>query len=244
MTATREPTRPFPAWIARWSAPGERRRLLQLLAALVVVGGAFALGEWRGRQNAMGLPDGERQLQERISTLETDNRETHEQLARLQTDARIDRETYAQVEAQLTDLQGKIIEQQEELAFYRGIVGGPGKGGLQVQDFSLTTLPASGVRLRFVLARVEGAGQYVRGEVQVRVEGLRDGRVVSIDLASLANGPAARSLPFNFRYFQDMEAEIRLPGGFTPQRVVVRIVPRTGGMKPSVESFPWSPRGP
>ena len=44
------------------------------------------------------------------------------------------------------------------------------------------------------------------------------------------------------RYFQDMETEIRIPAGFTPQRVVIRVLPTTGGMKPSVESFPWSPQ--
>jgi hypothetical protein len=203
------------------------------------VAGAFALGEWQGRRNAVGGGSAELS-RERLQALEQENREAAEQIARLQTDARIDRETYAQVEEQLADLQGKIIEQQEELAFYRGVVGGPGKGTLRIQDFSLVSRSAEAVRLHLVLARVEGAGQHVRGEVQVRVEGLRAGRAISLDVGSMSAGGGATPMTFNFRYFQDMEAEIRLPNGFTPQRVVVRIVPKTGGIRPSVESFPWT----
>jgi hypothetical protein len=229
-------------WLAWLAGDGVRPRLVLVAGAGAALAVAFLLGEWRGRENAVELQGEQAALRERLRALEKENRAAAEQVARLQTDARIDRETYAQVEEQLADLQGKIIEQQEELAFYRGIVGGPGKGTLKVQDLSLLSLPSSAFRLRFALARVEGAGQYVRGEVQLRIEGARAGRVVSMDLASLVEGAGARPLPFNFRYFQDMEAEFQVPAGFTPQRVVVRIVPRTGGLRPSVESFPWSPK--
>ena len=54
----------------------------------------------------------------------------------------------------------------------------------------------------------------MRGQLQIRVEGTRAGRIVSIDLASLAASPGAVPLSFAFRYFQDVGADLRVPGGF------------------------------
>jgi hypothetical protein len=225
-------------WLA---GPGGRGRLGLAGGGLVLFMIGFALGEWLAGPD-LGGTGSEQQLRARIGSLETENRQAAEQIARLQTDARIDRETYAQVEEQLADLQGKIIEQQEELAFYRGIVGGPGKGGLRVQEFALRASSPTGVHLHFVLAQVERAVQPVRGEVQVRLDGVRAGRPASLDLASLAPSGGPRSLSFDFRYFQAIEVDLQVPRDFIPKRVVVRVVPTTGGMKPSVESFPWTPQ--
>ena len=66
--------------------------------------------------------------------------------------------------------------------------------------------------------------------------------MVSIDLAELSAAKSRASLAFNFRYFQDIEADLTLPADFTPRRVVLRVTPATAGVKPSVESFPWSVR--
>lgn len=234
------PVRPVAA-IGLWLVQSGWRGSLTLVAgALFLLLAAFEFGQMRAGYNAVDAQGDQLRLRSRIRALQKENRAAAEQLARLQTDARIDREAYSQVEEQLADLQGKIIEQQEELAFYRGIVGGPGKGGLRVQDFSLSSLPSGAVRLRFVLTRVERAGQQVRGQAQVRVEGVRDGRVVSLDLASLVRSNGSRSLTFDFRYFQDIEAELQIPAGFTPQRVIIRVLPTTAGLRSSVESFPWS----
>ena len=50
-----------------------------------------------------------------------------------------DREAYREVEASLLELQEKIQEQKDAIAFYRGIVSpADGKPGLRVQDFRLT----------------------------------------------------------------------------------------------------------
>lgn len=219
----------------------QRRQLAMAAGGLITLIAAFELGQVRAGYSTLRAEMAQQRLSGQVATLKSENRSTLEQLTRLQTDEKVDREAYARVEEQLADLQGKIIEQQEELAFYRGIVGGPGQGGLRVQDFALTAA-AAGVHVSFVLAQAERAEREVRGQLQIRVEGTRAGRIVSIDLASLAVSPGAVPLSFSFRYFQDVGADLRVPADFTPQRVVFRILPATKGVKGSVESFPWSVR--
>lgn len=216
------------------------RQLAAAIAGIAALITAFELGELRAdRQLAQAetVP----RLGRELAALKAENRAAREQLARQKTEEKINREAYSQVERKLADLQGKILEQQEELAFYRGIVGSPDKGGVQVRNFALIPA-ATGARLRFVLAQDEGVGRKVQGKLQIRVEGTRAGRVVSLDLASLAANPSAVPMSFGFRYFQDIDAELHTPPNFTPQRIVIRILPATSGVKASVESFPWSLR--
>ena len=218
------------------------RHLAVAAGGLIALIGAFELGQLRAGYNTLRADIAQRRLNREVATLKSENRVALENLTHLQTDEKVNREAYAQVEQQLAELQGKIIEQQEELAFYRGVVGGPGQGGLQLQDFALTAT-AAGVHVDFVIAQAKRAEREVRGQLQIRVEGTRAGRIVSIDLASLAAMPGAVPLSFRFRYFQDIAADLRMPGDFTPQRVVIRILPATNGVKGSVESFPWVVRG-
>jgi hypothetical protein len=218
------------------AVPGRRRQLLVVAGALVALIGAFELGQLTAGHNALQARLAESRLARRAGQIEAENREVSAKLARLETDARVDREAYAQVEQQLGELQGKIIEQQEELAFYRGVIGGPGEGGLQVQDFAVTAAESGKARLRFVLAQPERAERYVQGRLQIRVEGTRAGRLVSLDAAAMG---AAKSLDFGFRYFQDVTLELGVPADFTPQRIVIRVLPATRGIRESVVSFPW-----
>jgi hypothetical protein len=221
------------------AAPGRRRLLAIAAGVLVALALAFQLGRMQGASGDRDAVLARRELEERAAALEGENREAARRIARLETDARVDREAYARVAGQLAELQGKLIEQQEEVAFYRGIVGGPGEGGLRVQEFALTGTGDGAVRLRFVLAQPESAAREVSGKAQIRIEGMREGRLVSVDAASLA--PAgATPLVFRFRYFQELAVALRPPRGFAPERIVIRIQPSTGGVKSSVESFPWT----
>jgi hypothetical protein len=219
----------------------QRRELAAVAGGLIALVGAYELGQLRAGYNSMQSEVNRNRSGREIAALQSENRKAREQVTRLQTEGKVDREAYTQVEQQLGELQSKLIEQQEELAFYRGIVGGTDQGGLRLQDFALTGVPA-GVRIAFVLARAETADREVRGRLQIRVEGTRAGHIVSIDLATLAAAPGTVPLSFAFRYFQEITADLRIPADFTPQRVVIRILPATQGVKGTVESFPWEVR--
>ena len=220
----------LPDWFLQ---PGRWRQVALGAGLALALVGAFELGQLRA-----GV--GPREPGHELERLRAENRRGAEQLARLETDAEVNRQAYAEVERQLAELQGKLIEQQEEMAFYRGIVGV--RGSLSVQDFSLSPLAGGGVLLRFVLAQQQPTGREVSGQAQVRVEGLRGGRAASLDLAALGAG-SGTARNFSVRYFGEVTAELHPPADFEPRRVVIRVVPATSGLQAGVESFPWSVRG-
>jgi cell division protein FtsB len=182
------------------------------------------------------------ELEAHIGMLNGQIAELEQQVALLETHREIDREAYKEVEASLLELQEKIQEQQDAIAFYRGIVSpADGRPGLRVQDFRLTRgAEEREFNLRLVLVQAMKHDRKVSGNVALTIEGSEGGEAKSYALADLLPEDADRSWPFSFRYFQDFDRQIILPDGFTPERVRVEVRSRTKSISSIEENFAWA----
>jgi cell division protein FtsB len=182
------------------------------------------------------------ELDAHVDTLNDRIAELEQQVALLETHREIDREAYREVEASLLELQEKIQEQKDAIAFYRGIVSpADGKPGLRVQDFRLTRgAEEREFNLRLVLIQAMKHDRKVSGNVALTIEGSEDGEAKSYALADLLPDDADSSWPFSFRYFQDFDRQITLPDGFTPERVRVEVRSRTKSISSIEENFAWA----
>jgi hypothetical protein len=73
----------------------------------------------------------------------------------------------------------------------------------------------------------------------VGVEGQRGGRTVRLDLREVTAQRVAQ-LPYRFQYFENIEVEIVLPNGFSPERVVVDVRPAGRNVPPAAQTVLWS----
>ena len=165
-----------------------------------------------------------------------------QEVALLETHREIDREAYREVENSLLDLQEKIQEQRDAIAFYRGIVSPTdGRPGLRVQDFRLTRgAEERQFNLRLVLVQAMKHDRTVSGDVALSIEGSEDGNAKTYALTDLLPADASTDWPFSFRYFQDFDRQIVLPDGFTPERVHVEVRSRTRSIASIEETFAWA----
>jgi cell division protein FtsB len=216
------------------------------LALALLVAGAYLCFELGRYESGYSVIDHRRD----VAALRKDLREQQaaadelrRQIAVLETSREIDRETYARVEANLTELQGRIQSQEEELAFYRGIVSPKdGVAGLRIE--SLDVVPAdeeNRYSLRLVLVQAIVHNRRATGSVKVVLEGMRGGQTVSMDLTDLVVDRHAYDTTYEFRYFQGLETDFVVPAGFEPQRVTVEISPTEPRGDRSTQSFDWSP---
>jgi cell division protein FtsB len=209
-----------------------------LLAAVLAAGGylSFELGRFQAGYSVLDVRREIAEYQQQLESREQAYTALERQVAVLETSREIDRETYAHVEADLADLQARIQAQQEELEFYRGIVTpADGTPGVRVQGVEL--LPQAGERiylLKFTLVQATAQSQDSTGVATLRVEGMLDG-------APAAHGFA--ELPYRFRYFQGMEAELELPEGFAADRIELHVVPSEPRSEPVTAVFRWSEVG-
>lgn len=218
--------------------------MARVVIVSLILGACYLLFEFGRIQAGYDLVTATKErnaFEESIASLEKDIVALKEETALLETHRDIDREAYSQVEASLTDLQAKINEQQDALAFYRGIVSPTdGNSGLRVQDFRLTRGSSEReYQIRLVLIQAMKHDRKVSGDVKLSIVGLQNGVEKSYSYVELQPEEAEPKWAFSFRYFQDFDRLVVLPDGFTPERVTVEVESRTRSIASIEESFSW-----
>lgn len=233
--------------MAGFSSSGNRSSRVIAVRAVVtalVLGAGYLLFEF-GRIQAgydvVAAAEERQAYEDRIETLENTIIDLNEEIALLETHRDIDREAYTQVEVSLTELQSKIQEQQDALAFYRGIVSPvDGNAGLKVQDFRLSRGPREReYQIRLVLVQAMKHDRKVSGDVKLSIAGMENGVEKSYSYDELLPEDGDSKWAFSFRYFQDFDRAVVLPNGFTPETVTVEVQSRTRSIASIEESFSW-----
>ena len=212
---------------------------LGVLAGLALLGAwlAFNFGKQYAGEELVRLEAARDRLEAQIETLEQHNRELRERVAVLEKSSEIDRLANLEVRNSYADLQNELLELRRELEFYRGIVSpGDAKAGLRIQRFELVPGSQAGhFDYNLTLTQLKRNDRYARGSIAIEVEGLQDGKPVTLPLSALAADGVAK-LKYKFRYFQHFSGELVLPDKFTPQRVTVRLQPRGKGQPAGVDT--------
>ena len=214
------------------------------LAAVAVIFAylVFEFGRIQANYNIVDVGIEQQAYEDRIAGLENVIAELNQEVALLETHRDIDREAYKDVEASLKALQGKIQEQSDEIAFYRGIVSpADGSAGLRVQDMRVSRGQSErAFNVRLVLVQSLKHDKKVTGDVSLTVAGEEEGAETSYTFSQLVPDEASASWPFSFRYFQDFDKEIVLPDGFTPQEITIEVRSKTRSIDSIEESYAWT----
>lgn len=214
------------------------------IAVFIAVCGylVFEFGRIQAAYNIVDAAQERSAYEDRIELLNDEIGTLKDQIAVLETHRDIDREAYKQVEANLANLEQKIQEQTDAIAFYRGIVSpSDGQSGLRVQDFQLTrTASEREYSIRLVLVQAMKHDRKVSGNVKMTIDGELDGVAKSYAIAELLPEGADRAWKFSFRYFQDFDRLVVLPDGFTPLQVVVAVESSTRSIGSIEETFTWA----
>ena len=212
--------------------------------AIVAVAGsvflAYELGQLNGGYSYLDQRRERDEFTAVIAQRDQTIEELRRQVAILETSQDIDQETYTLVEQNLDELQAEIQAQEEELAFYRGIISPEdGAAGLRVQSLELRPTDAEqGYLLHLVLVQAITHDRRVSGTVSFDILGSLDGEQVQLTLDDVGADGAA--LAYAFRYFQDLQRQLILPEGFEPDEVLMQIRPREPSGQASEQSFEWS----
>jgi hypothetical protein len=201
----------------------------------------YELGRYRSGYSIVDHRRETADLAARLAAEQTVSDELRRQLAIGETANEIDKATYDEVRVELGELQARIQAQEEELVFYRGIVSPQDRvAGLRIQR--LEALPSdgeSGYLVRLLLVQAIVHNRAVSGSVKLQLEGVQDGQTASFDAAELVVPGESYDMDYEFRYFQALEAELTLPVGFEPQRMIVEILPNEARAERINQTFEW-----
>jgi hypothetical protein len=201
----------------------------------------YELGRYDAGYDRQAVAQQRTELEVKIEHLGKDNRELRTRLAEADT-VRLGRaREQADLARSIGDLQAQVARQQQELAFYRGVVAqGAATLGVKIEDLRITAVPAQPgaytVHLSLVRSGREGVSS---GNLVLSVDGESGGSATTLDLATLTGGKL-HELRYDFRYFHDFDQPLSLPDGFRPAHLVVEVHSTRSDVKPLTQTFLWS----
>ncbi len=219
-----------------------RDLVLAGVAAIAMGASAYALymnaSAW-AREELSVLSEERDELMITVEALREGNTALRERVAILERAQQVEGKAYEDVDVHLRSLQDEVLALKEEIAFYRGIVSAGKEKGLKIQTFVVDKESSSGAyRFQLVLTQHLKRVRMISGTVKLNIVDEQNGKPRRLMLSDMS-GQQAKSLKFEFKFFQRIEGRFTLPDGFKPDRLQIQVVSK--GKKPaSVEkSFEW-----
>jgi uncharacterized coiled-coil protein SlyX len=225
-----------PAWLG--SPWGIAIGVSLVLATLV---GVYAIGRAQATFDGRAALADEAGLRAALTAREAEVAKLRREVAELDTLKVAQERERQEVSRTIGELQAEVARQSQQLEFLRGVVGRAGPAAeVTIRQVRVIASAAPGrYRLRIALAQPGRPDRTVAGSVRVGVEGQRGGRTVRLDLREVTAQRVAQ-LPYRFQYFENIEVEIVLPNGFSPERVVVDVRPAGRNVPPAAQTVLWS----
>lgn len=199
----------------------------------------FFLGKTFRYYEIQALQQQAKSLQDQIETLELRNQRLVEVNARLDRTARIQSQATQQVNDSLSELQQRLADLNEELAFYRNVLAPESnQGELNIQSFNLEARPAGIYHFRLVLTKNGKNDQSISGRYNVVVVGQQGSEEQRYSIREMLAGE--QSDTFSFRYFQTFEGDFRLPDSFEPVELKIEVFPKAKKYKPFSTNVSWA----
>ena len=179
------------------------------------------------------LAQARQQLREQTPAL----KELRQQVATLKRSDEISRSANVDLQSTLAEREEEVSGLRADVDFYERLVGSTGqRHGLRVHEASFAAETGGTWHYTVTLTQNLNRGAISRGEMRFSVEGVRGGKLATVNWDDLLQKPGAAGKPFSFRYFQQVEDSVMLPPGFTPQRVRVKL---RGNGEEVEQTFAW-----
>jgi len=150
---------------------------------------------------------------------------------------RISRTANQELQASLAERDEEIAGLRADVAFYERLVGATApRRGLNVHLAEFSHAPGGAWQYQITLTQTLNRGAISEGAMRFAVEGVRDGQLATIGWDELHQQSGVAGQAYSFRYFQQLDGSVMLPGGFTPQRVKVQL---SGGERAVEQAFDW-----
>ena len=218
-----------PAWLGSpWSIA------LGVSLVLATLVGVYAIGRAQVAFEGRAAFADEAGLRAALTAREVEVTRLRREVAELDTLKVAQERERQEVSRTIGELQAEVARQSQQLELLRGVVGRAGPAAeVTIRQVRVIASAAPGrYRLRIALAQPGRPDRTVSGSVRVGVEGQRGGRTARLDRVA--------QLSYQFQYFENIEVEIALPGGFSPERVVVDVRPAGRNVPPAAQTVLWS----
>ncbi len=180
------------------------------------------------------------QLTHQLELAHAEISEYQHQAAMLERNSQIDSNASSELQATLATAQSEVMELKKELSFYKSIVSPEDtKRAVAIQTIELNPDGEGGYQYRIMVSQRGRNDRFVRGVLKVSLKGSQDGVETVIPLKNVSK-KAKKPLKFGFKYFQNLEGDLKLPATFRPETMRVQVKPSSKRIDVVDEQFAWT----
>ncbi|MFA0810937.1 DUF6776 family protein [Microbulbifer epialgicus] len=191
------------------------------LLVLATSAGSYFAGQYQLSKNLDEKTLEYTKVLERLEALNSENETLRMRAATAEQSLTIGEQASESVRTELVQKENQIAELKQEISFYRGVMApADGGEGVSIGRFILSqTADARSYQYKLQVQQSAARRNVVKGSATFTVVGRQDGELKSYPLKDLSEQVESVSIPLRFKYFQNIEGELRLPEGFVPEGV-------------------------
>lgn len=216
-------------------------RLFVLLVVLATGGLAFLYG-YRKADVENGYAQAELEaLRLETQAKDLEGQQLRQQIVNLEQTSAMDRQALDNVQQTILSLREQISVLEEDVLFYKQIMSPENtETGLVIGQLDLEGTGTPGrIRYKLELKQQGNNENVISGHANITIIGLQNDEEMEIPLAELTLAEVEQDIRLQFRYFQNIEGELALPGGFEPTKVQIVAVAEGANGKTVQKSFGW-----
>jgi hypothetical protein len=205
------------------------KNALIALALLSLVGGAMAATYFYAQHQTSKerlLPQEASELRDQLDKMTQEASETKRELAKYQLSAEVNRQAGEELRQRVMGLRDEKAALQRDVEVYRMLTSKKSTNpmGISFGIFSVSALADNKKQFKLVVQKLAEGDDDFSGQLRVLLVGQQDGAEVKISLHELVVNqaemePWVANIPLEFKFFQNIDAEIALPDGFIAERV-------------------------
>ena len=231
------------AFVIKEHRPG-RLRALAVLLTLIWVASLYLLYRYGWQQantDYEAVIQREQSLIAQVDEVGRANREMQMQISVLKKSAQVDREAKAGIARGMKDLQEQLAKLREEVSFYKGIVSpAKGKTGLDIYDFNVVQAGDRLFHYKLTLIQAGKNDLLAQGGVEIMLQGVAAGQEKQLKLADIRVNQSGKA-SYKFKYFEELSGSFRLPAGYYPRNVIVKLSPKKWrNIAKPARTFDWA----
>lgn len=170
-------------------------------------------------------------MREEQSYLKQEVDDLRQQLTQAQMNSEVDRKSSEELRQQLLVRREQIAQLEREVAVYKMMSSRVSRNplGIGFGRFSVRQISDDSYHIKLVVQKLAENDTEFVGHLESTLVGNQAGAERRIPLAQVSVAvegaqPVQEKMPVQFKYFQNIETDLRLPEGFEPVRMEVRLV--------------------
>jgi hypothetical protein len=215
------------------AAPPEHPHPRAHLVLMVVLAASLVFGIWGAWTVAGGMRGNDE------GALRNEMEGLRQEIATLSRSDQVSRDANRDIQLMLAERDEEISALRADVAFYERLVGSTSqRRGLTVHGLRLQSQGEGAWHFTATLTQTLNRAAVSSGTLTMAVEGSRNDSLERLAWGDLRQLDDAPGVEYSFKYFQQVDGDLILPGDFKPLRVIVRLEPPRG--QAVEQSFTWA----